>query len=391
MDGLLSFLCLLCVLITPGHSLSCINCVGLNSCTGSSETCMPNYSCGVAYEVTTEGGNIATVYIRSCVSNSKCNKTGSISYTGGTMKMGISCCDTDYCTPPLPQLPATSSQANGLVCPSCQSQSLCDQQSNIQCTGSEQTCLFQLSSAETVMGCATSTFCDVANYSYTSTNYYVAIQFFCFPATSSTATGTSCVVCSSGNSLTCTSSLSVIPQNSKCASAYLISTTNGVKSYQVVRSWAPVSKCNIAGSMTVAGTKYSMGISCCDGDGCTPLIPYTTATSQVSNGVQCKTCDFSSSSSCETYTPMNCFGQETQCVSYAQTTVLGSTSSTSTIRGCGTKSLCDAQNIYSTMNYMTVVNDFTCESSSSTTWSNGGVIFLLFSTLTAILILHQFN
>ncbi|PIO14225.1 hypothetical protein AB205_0025540, partial [Aquarana catesbeiana] len=43
-------------------------------------------------------------------------------------------------------------------------------------------------------------------------------------------------------------------------------------SYQVLRSWAPVNKCNITGSMTVAGTKYLMGISCCDGDGCTPSI-----------------------------------------------------------------------------------------------------------------------
>ncbi|XP_073459885.1 uncharacterized protein [Aquarana catesbeiana] len=396
MDGLLSFLCLLCVFITPGHSLSCIKCVGLNSCTGDSETCMSNYSCGVVYRETTEGGNITTVYIQSCVSNSKCNKTGSISYTGGTIKMGISCCDTDNCTAPPPQLPATSSQANELVCPSCRGQFWCDQETNIQCTGSEKTCIFQ-PSLEAVMGCATSTLCDVADYSYNSTNYFVAIEFYCFPATSSNATGTSCVVCSSWNSLTCNASLSVIPANSKCASAYQISTTNGVTAYKVIRSWAPVNKCNIAGSMTVDGTKYSMGISCCDGDGCTPSISDTTSTSQVSNDVQCKTCESFGSSSCETYTTMNCTGQETQCVSYAQTAMLGSIPSSSMIQGCGTKPLCDAQILSSTMNYMTVVNNFTCESTTSnggngiTAQSNGGVIFLLFSTLTAILILHQFN
>ncbi|PIO31304.1 hypothetical protein AB205_0201810, partial [Aquarana catesbeiana] len=219
--------------------------------------------------------------------------------------------------------------------------------------------------------------------------------------------------------------------------------------------------------MTVAGTKYLMGISCCDGDGCTPSIQNSTVTSAVSNGVQCKTCGPAGSSSCETYTTMNCTGQETQCVNYTRTDMSGSTSSTSTIRGCGTKSLCDAQNLSSTMNYMTVLNNFTCESTtinpsattprtttprtttpstttpstttprtttpSTTTPSKGGngttnnggngttnnggsgttrnggngatrnggngitdpsngeVIFLLFSTLTAILILHQFN
>ncbi|XP_073457865.1 uncharacterized protein [Aquarana catesbeiana] len=404
MDGLLSFLCLLCVLITPGHSLSCIKCSGI-SCTGPFETCMPNYSCGLAYEMTIIGETITTSFLKSCVSNSKCNKVGSISFTGGRIKMGISCCNTDNCIPFQSQLPATSFQVNGLVCPSCASQSLCDQQTNIQCTGSEQTCIFQPSTLGTVMGCATSTLCDVADYSYVSATDKVEIQFFCFPATSSTATGTSCVVCRSENSLTCTSSLSVIPANSKCASAYQISTANGVKSYQVVRSWAPVSKCNIAGSMTVAGTKYSMGISCCDGNGCTPSISDTTSTSQVSNGVQCKTCYSSSSSTCGTYTTMTCTGQEARCVSNARTTTSGGTSSTEMIRGCGTKSLCDAQTVSSTMNYMTVVNDFTCESTtinpSATTPRNGGngitapsngeVIFLLFSTLTAILILHQFN
>ncbi|XP_073457868.1 uncharacterized protein [Aquarana catesbeiana] len=399
MDGLLSFLCLLCVLITPGHSLSCINCMELNSCTGDSETCMPNYSCGVAYREITEGGTITTEYIQSCVSNSKCNKTGSISYTGGTIRMGISCCDTDNCTPPLPQLPATSSQANGLVCPSCRAQVWCNQEMNIQCTGSEQTCIFQLSSLGGVMGCATSTLCDLADYSYESTNNIVPMDFYCFPATSSNATGTSCVVCLSNNP-TCNSSLSVIPPNSKCASTYAVFGTDAVKSYVVFRSWAPVNKCNIAGSMSVTGFKFSIGISCCDGDGCTPSIPDTTSTSQESNGVQCKTCISMGSSSCETDTTMNCTGQETQCVSNALTTTYGSTSFFSFFRGCGTKSLCDAQNLSTTMNYMTLVNNFTCESTTSTTRNggngitaprNGEVIFLLFSTLTAILILHQFN
>ncbi|XP_073457867.1 uncharacterized protein [Aquarana catesbeiana] len=404
MIGLLSFFCLLCVLITPGHSLSCIKCMGLNSCTGSSEICMPNYSCGVAYRETTEGRNITNVYIQSCVSNSKCNKRGSISYTGGTMKIGISCCNTNNCTPPLPQLPATSFQANGLVCPSCRSQSPCDQETNIQCTGSEQTCIFQRSTLGCVMGCATSTLCDVADYSYKSTNNDVTIQFYCFPATSSTATGTSCVVCRSEDSLTCNFSLSVIPANSKCASAYLIITGDGKTGYQVIRSWAPVNKCNIAGSVTTTHINLWMGISCCDGDGCTPSIPATTSISAVSNGVQCKTCISLDNSFCETNTTMNCTGQNTQCVSYARTATYGSISSTEKFRGCGTKSLCDAQTVSSTMNYMTVVNDFTCEHTinpSTTTPRNGGngitapsngeVIFLLFSTLTAILILHQFN
>ncbi|XP_073457869.1 uncharacterized protein [Aquarana catesbeiana] len=406
MDGLLSFLCLLCVLITPGHSLSCINCMAKNSCMGPSEICPSNYSCGMAYRETTEGGKSQTTYLRSCVPTSKCNKLGSISYTGGTMKMGISCCNIDNCTPPLPQWPAPSSQANGLVCPSCRSltRNQCNQETNIQCTGSEKTCLFESTTSGSAMGCSTPTLCDVEEYSYKSTIYNELMQFFCFPATSSTAKGTSCVVCSSGNSLTCNSSLSVIPPNSRCASAYVISTTNGTKSYRVIRSWAPVSKCNITGSMTVAGTKYLMGISCCDGDGCTPSIQNSTVTSAVSNGVQCKTCGPAGSSSCETYTTMNCTGQETQCVNYTRTDMSGSTSSTSTIRGCGTKSLCDAQNLSSTMNYMTVLNNFTCESTTinpSATTPNGGngitdpsngeVIFLLFSTLTAILILHQFN
>ncbi|XP_077312168.1 uncharacterized protein LOC143933102 [Lithobates pipiens] len=396
MDGLLSFLCLLCVLITPGHSLSCIKCKGVNSCTGSSQTCLPDYSCGAAYIETTEEATSTTAYILSCVSNTKCNKMGSISYTGGTIKFGISCCDTDNCTPPLPQLPATSSEANGLVCPSCQSWYMCDQKTNIQCTGSEQTCIFQPSLSGSVMGCGTSTLCDVADYS----NDFVSIQFYCFPATSSTATGPSCVVCASMSYQTCSSSLTVIPENYKCATSYTITNTNGAKSYQVFRSWAPVNKCNIAGSVTTKNTKYFVGIICCDGDGCTPSISDPTSTTGVSNanGVQCKSCDYSGHSSCEANTYINCTGEETQCVDYAWTTTYGTTNYYNTFnRGCATKSLYDAQNLSSTMNYMTFVNTFVGSGTTSnggnsiTAPSNGGVIFLLFSTLAAILILHQFT
>lgn len=142
--------------------------------------------------------------------------------------MGISCCDTDNCTAPLPQWPAASSQANGLLCPSCRSQTqqFCNQKTNIQCTGSEQTCLMETTmvsvSSSSAMGCATPTLCDVGSYFY---SYTVRMDLLCFSAPNSSATGTLCVMCSAQGFRTCNGSLSVIPANSRCATTYQIQTS----------------------------------------------------------------------------------------------------------------------------------------------------------------------
>ncbi|XP_072282870.1 uncharacterized protein [Pyxicephalus adspersus] len=403
MNSQLSFLFFLCAFIGPCHCLSCLTCVGTTSCVGSYVTCLSGYSCGLAYQEVTEDVTSYKNYIRSCVPTNKCNKVGSITYFGGKMKMGISCCNTDNCTPLLPQWPADSSQTNGLVCPTCRSQNqyTCTPQMNIQCTGSEQTCIYEsamtAASSESALGCASPDLCNVGDYSYSYGSQNIFMGFYCFSGTNDAFSDTSCIVCSSSNSLTCTGPSRTMPSNYMCASAYRITTTNGVKTYEVVRSWAPVSKCNVAGTMTVSGTRILVGISCCDGGSCNPSITDTTATSTVSNKVKCETCYSSTSSSCQSSNVMTCTGDETQCVTYATTISSGSIpGSSSSVQGCGVKTMCDVQSFSFVLDYMTVEHRFTCVPTT-----NGGnsivaprrglVSFPFFSTIAVILILNQFN
>uniref|UniRef100_A0A8C5QVD3 UPAR/Ly6 domain-containing protein n=1 Tax=Leptobrachium leishanense TaxID=445787 RepID=A0A8C5QVD3_9ANUR len=89
----------------------------------------------------------AEVFVRSCLLENMCSLKGSITYTGGTIRIGSSCCNTDNCTPSQPTLPAVSSQSNNLTCRTCISASSasCYTSDTIQCTGNENMCLLESS------------------------------------------------------------------------------------------------------------------------------------------------------------------------------------------------------------------------------------------------------
>ncbi|KAG8540828.1 hypothetical protein GDO81_030244, partial [Engystomops pustulosus] len=112
-------------------------------------------------------------FARSCLPSSQCDINGSFTMKQGTSRLANTCCRSDSCTPTVPELPAISTAANGVVCPSCISvgSSWCDMVDTMQCTGDEKMCIAQTTDTGSFKvafrGCATKTLCDIGDQSET--------------------------------------------------------------------------------------------------------------------------------------------------------------------------------------------------------------------------------
>ncbi|KAG8550147.1 hypothetical protein GDO81_028171 [Engystomops pustulosus] len=188
MASLVKILCLLSALTATSSALSCTVCASAtsSSCSGNSITCPSGSSCGSTYTVAKSGGTTAVSLIRACTLTSQCSFNGSISMVQATIKTGISCCDTDNCTPILPTVPTPSSNSNGVTCRSCitADSTWCYTSDTIQCTGDENMCLLQsteisgeLSTA--IRGCSTKSFCDLGSQSTSVGGVTTNVKFIC--------------------------------------------------------------------------------------------------------------------------------------------------------------------------------------------------------------------
>ncbi|XP_077312648.1 uncharacterized protein LOC143933575 [Lithobates pipiens] len=184
----LAGLLVLFALVPSGFSLSCIKCINFSGtiCTGSSETCQSGYSCATSLS-TSSGSSTLT---RGCSANNQCNITGSLTYTGGNVRISTVCCDTDNCTSAIPPLPTANSTLNSLSCSTCASgtSDYCSPSNTLQCTGLETLCgrmstslTGSTTSASIVRGCATPSVCNLlGNQKVTyDGNINIAVTTYC--------------------------------------------------------------------------------------------------------------------------------------------------------------------------------------------------------------------
>ncbi|CAH2318624.1 Hypothetical predicted protein [Pelobates cultripes] len=177
MNSFLGYVCVLSAIVGTGHSLSCVECVSSSgtTCLGTTTTCSNGSVCGSQYTVGKVGSVTTTLFVKACVFQDQCSMNGSITFNEGSTRTGISCCNTDNCTPPVPSLPQLSTQQNGLTCRSCISgtSNWCYTSDTIQCTGNEDMCLLQATTIAglktAIRGCATKSICDLGSQTVTDT------------------------------------------------------------------------------------------------------------------------------------------------------------------------------------------------------------------------------
>ncbi|XP_071969200.1 phospholipase A2 inhibitor NAI-like isoform X2 [Engystomops pustulosus] len=328
MKSLFGFLCFLLALVGTGNALSCTSCQSLGvaqpNCTESlTVQCAANEQCSTAYRKTVSGIFVYYDVIRGCSPSEKCNKVGSLTYSGNKMTLGIGCCNSTTCTPDLPQLPTESSSANGVQCGTCASgaSTTCNPTANIACSGNENRCVAYTQTgtgtAVIYQGCGTQSLCDLLQFS--SSYMWSSLQhnFTCAPS----GNALSCTSCQSLGAAqpTCTNSSSVqCAANEQCSTAYRKTASGGAVSYDVIRGCSPLEKCNKVGSLTYSGKKLTLGLGCCNSTTCTPDLPQLPTESSSSNGVQCGTCESGASTTCNPTANIACSGNEKRCVAYTQ-------------------------------------------------------------------------
>ncbi|MEE6481897.1 hypothetical protein FKM82_013054 [Ascaphus truei] len=188
MRSLLQVLCVLSAFVGTGNSLSCIVCEDADDifCTSLYKTCPADNVCMFSYIENTAGGIENTVLTRTCESQSQCGMSGSLTFSAFKTKIGTSCCSTDYCTPPMPTLPADNNLKNGVTCPSCTSadSDYCSTSETIECTGDEKKCLLQSTIAGDIVkfamrGCATESICNIGSQSVSSDGITTEVKNKC--------------------------------------------------------------------------------------------------------------------------------------------------------------------------------------------------------------------
>ncbi|XP_077116287.1 uncharacterized protein LOC143770500 [Ranitomeya variabilis] len=112
---------------------------------------------------------------------------------------------------------------------------------------------------------------------------------------------------------------------------------SGVRTEMLLRFCSPDTQCGIGGSISTSQQQLRMAVSCCGTDNCTPYLPALPTKSTNPNGLVCRFCTSADSTWCYT---VQCTGDENMCL-IQSTTISGSTSSSTAIRGCATKPICD--------------------------------------------------
>ncbi|XP_066465377.1 phospholipase A2 inhibitor and Ly6/PLAUR domain-containing protein-like [Eleutherodactylus coqui] len=164
--------CVLCD-ISLGSALWCTECTSRSSeCTGNNITCPNGTVCGSTYiKRFRVAENKTTEYLtRNCIDETKCSFNGTVTSRNDHIETGVSCCDTDNCTAPLPTF-SNSFQPNNVTCRSCVSEksTWCYTSDTIACKGDENMCLLLTtqtgSASEALRGCATKSICDLSSQS----------------------------------------------------------------------------------------------------------------------------------------------------------------------------------------------------------------------------------
>ncbi|KAG8548821.1 hypothetical protein GDO81_024008 [Engystomops pustulosus] len=189
METLWVLLSFILALARTGWSLQCIQCTAFEgeSCTtGPSITCAKGEVCTTKNQHAIIGGATSATMYRSCGPPTHCNKTGSFTVVQRTMKIGISCCSTDNCLSPVPELPPTSTRKNGRVCGLCGApKEDCTPTTTINCVGNEDKCLLHVTrlngpnNVESYRGCSTKSICDIRFLNQSSGVVNIEADYFC--------------------------------------------------------------------------------------------------------------------------------------------------------------------------------------------------------------------
>ncbi|XP_056398533.1 phospholipase A2 inhibitor and Ly6/PLAUR domain-containing protein-like isoform X2 [Hyla sarda] len=150
-----------------------------------------------------------------------------------------------------------------------------------------------------------------------------------------------------------------------CLLSYIVTSMGGMEiSKMYVRQCAKKNVCSRTGSISLPNGRIKTGTTCCSTNDCMPEKPTLPPDSIEKNGLSCKTCFTPNSKTCDTDLFTDCVGNETMCITQV-TTRTGDVPTSTVVKGCATKVLCEPSHQVWKLGTMTVNLENAC--------TNGGV------------------
>ncbi|XP_044134442.1 phospholipase A2 inhibitor and Ly6/PLAUR domain-containing protein-like [Bufo gargarizans] len=171
----------------------------------------------------------------------------------------------------------------------------------------------------------------------------------------------SCIECMSQEGTICNGTSKVCSSgDDSCISTYILTSMGGMEIAKMyIRQCAPNKMCSKTGSISLPNGRIKTGTTCCKTNDCTPANPVLPSDSNEKNGLSCKTCFTPNSKSCDTDLLTDCLGSETTCINQL-TTRTGKVPTTTVVRGCSTKEMCEPAHQVWRLGEMTILLENTC-------------------------------
>ncbi|KAM4652239.1 phospholipase A2 inhibitor gamma subunit B-like [Discoglossus pictus] len=142
-----SLICIISAYLTNVDSLQCAQCVSetAEACTEPVSPCPEtDHSCkSLHLEIIPSDTEIKQFVLRICGNATYCDQLASLKIESFQIRLYISCCETDYCTPAPKAMPSFNSTANGRLCPTCMTRDsqTCNSEVMAKCQGDEDNCV----------------------------------------------------------------------------------------------------------------------------------------------------------------------------------------------------------------------------------------------------------
>ncbi|XP_056400717.1 urokinase plasminogen activator surface receptor-like [Hyla sarda] len=371
------------ILMASVHCLRCETCYtsterGQTDCYGPSLECSKNQMC-LTLHISTfniQDGRLSRLnvhYIRKKCWNSKdCNQSGKISSPSHKMIFNTSCCSSDGCRMPNPELPPENNTHNGLVCPA--TSIFLKEKENptyaMKCSGDETHCFAFTSEGrktkEYMAGCASFQYCHVIHLIRA---FYDDNVLNFSPTVCRKADGTSslpvvnsllCWQCQGSVDRKCEQYVICSNEYDACVTTISKTSYGGEKTRELSKRCGYSSECDSAGIITTAQKSISKNTTCCYTDHCISPMPTFPLESEEANGLNCESCYFKEYGSCSGKDRIACTGNATQCIAYTQKVVKGTFKRREVLHGCTHPSICESGNINVTYDQTTLEETKIC-------------------------------
>lgn len=150
-----------------------------------------------------------------------------------------------------------------------------------------------------------------------------------------------CIQCSSYSDTNCNGEVTDCPSSSDACATTLIQ-NRGFRwtSYFQIKSCVPMSECFNNGRVTGLYEQSMFNTSCCFNNSCNDYIPDLPILNLTLNGLLCPAYVAKDLEPCKFLNVSACTGDQTRCVRYSSTTILGSSKNSLFLGGCATESVC---------------------------------------------------